>query len=241
MVPRMMDETAGAMLKGWCETKGIRVLTGTEVTKVEQGADGLTVTVSSGGSLPAKLLVVAAGVSPNIGFLASSGIAIDHGIKVDDHMATNVPDVYAAGDVAQAKDMSTGEYSVLAIQPTAVEHGHVAALNMAGRPTPYQGSLNMNVLDTIGLISCSFGSWMGVKGGDSARTVDEAHSKYLRLEFDGDKLVGAQTVGMTNNIGMVRGLIQTRLPLGAWKDKLMKSPQRLAEAYVATAQGIGPV
>ena len=240
MVPRMMDETAGAMLKNWCETKGITILTSTEVTKVEQNADGLNIHVSSGDTLPAKLLVVAAGVQSNIGFLASSGITIDHGIKVDNHMATNVPDIYAAGDVAQAKDMSTGEYSVLAIQPTAVEHGRIAALNMAGQPTPHEGSLNMNVLDTIGLISSSFGSWMGVDGGDSARSVDEVHSKYLRLEFDGDKLVGAQTVGLTEHIGVVRGLIQTGLRLGAWRDKLIKSPQRLAEAYVATAQGISP-
>lgn len=240
MVPRMMDETAGAMLKNWCETRGLRVLTATEITKVNNATNGLTVSVSSGEQLPAKLLVVATGVSPNIGYLASSGIKIDHGIEVDDHMATNVPDIYAAGDVAQAKNMSTGEYSVLAIQPTAVEHGRVAALNMAGRPTPYQGSLNMNVLDTIGLISSSFGSWMGVSGGQSARTVDEARCKYLRLEFDGDILVGAQTIGLTDHIGMVRGLIQTGLPLGAWKEKLMKSPERLAEAYVATAQGIHP-
>jgi len=125
--------------------------------------------------------------------------------------------------------------------PFVTEHGRIAAQNMAGLVTPHEGSLNMNVLDTIGLISSSFGSWMGVEGGDSGRLVDETGYRYLRLEFDGDRLVGGQAVGLTENVGILRGLIQTGLHLGAWKDKLIKSPQRLAEAYVATAQGIGPV
>ncbi len=239
MVPRMMDEIAGNMLKSWCEAKGVTVLTGTQVTHVAEGSEGLHINLSSDKKLAANLLVVAAGVRPNVGFLASSGIQIDQGIRVDDHMATNAKDIYAAGDVAQAKDMSTGEYSVLAIQPTAVEHGRIAALNMAGEQTPYKGSLNMNVLDTIGLISSSFGSWMGVEGGDSARLTDESAHKYLRLEFKGDKLVGAQAVGLTDHIGILRGLIQTELRLGDWKNKLVKAPQRITEAYVATAQGIG--
>ena len=64
-------------------------------------------------------MVVAAGVAPNTGFLDGSGIAVDVGIKVDNHMRTSVADIYGAGDVVQALDRSTGEYSVLAIQPTA--------------------------------------------------------------------------------------------------------------------------
>lgn len=240
MVPRMMDEIAGAMLQRWCESKGVRVLTGTRIKKIKKKKSGLKVKTSEGKKLKAQLVVVAAGVAPNTDFLEGSGIVTDIGIRVDEHMATSVADIYGAGDVVQAKDLSTGEYHVLAIQPTAVEHGRIAALNMAGKTTPHEGSLNMNVLDTMGLISSSFGAWMGVDGGESARLVDEDASRYLRLEFSGDRLVGAQAVGLTENIGILRGLIQTELPLGHWKDRLLKSPERLAEAYVATSQGIGP-
>ena len=62
--------------------------------------------------------------------------------------------------------------------------------------------------------------------------------RYLRLEFDGDRLAGVQAVGFTDHIGVARGLIETKIRLGRWKDVLMKSPERLAEAYVACAQGI---
>ena len=241
MVPRMMDETAGAMLKRWCEDKGVRVLTGTQIKGIAESRDGLDVALSSGKSLPARLVVVAAGVASNIGFLKGSGIDTDAGVKVDGFLRTSAPDVYAAGDVAQARDMSTGEFSVLAIQPVAADHGRIAALNMAGHETPHKGSLNMNVLATIGLVTSSFGAWEGVKGGTSARMCDDNAYRYLRLEFDGDRLAGAQAVGLTDHIGIARGLIQTKLRLGRWKDILMTSPERLAEAYVATSQGIAPV
>jgi hypothetical protein len=103
--------------------------------------------------------------------------------------------------------------------------------------TPHRGSLNMNVLDTMGLISSSFGLWQGASGGQTAKLVDDEGFKYLKLEFDGDRLVGAQCVGLTDHVGMLRGLIQTGFRLGAWKDKLMESPERLREAYLAVAQG----
>ena len=241
MVPRMMDDTAGAMLKRWCEDKGVRVLTSSQITKIAKAKNGLEVSVSGGDTLPAKLVVVAAGVAPNTDFLKKSGIKTGTGVRVDEHLATNAPGVFAAGDVAEARDLSTGDWDVLAIQPVAVEHGYIAGLNMSGTPTPHRGSLNMNVLDTLGLISSSFGSWMGVEGGESGRLVDEDGYRYLRLEFSGDQLVGGQAVGMTENIGTMRGLIQTGLHLGDWKDRLMESPQRLTEAYVATSQGVGHV
>ncbi len=241
MVPRMLDKTAGAMLEKWCKSKSVDVRTNTRVTEVSGNTPNLQISLDSGDKIEASLLVVAAGVTPNIGFLASSGVETGQGVKVDKYLRTNQPNIYAAGDVAEGRDFSTGEFSVLAIQPTAVEHGRIAALNMAGKPTPHQGSLNMNVLDTLGLVSSSFGSWMGVSGGESATVVDENTYRYMRLEFDGDKLVGAQALGLTEHVGVIRGLIQTELPLGHWKSRLMKSPERIAEAYVACAQGLGPI
>jgi NAD(P)H-nitrite reductase large subunit len=129
---------------------------------------------------------------------------------------------------------------MLAIQPVAVEHGRIAGQNMAGRKTQHRGSLNMNVLDTMGLISSSFGLWQGKPGGETASLTDHDKFQYLKLNFQGDRLIGAQCVGMTDHVGMLRGLIQTGLRLGPWKDKLMASPERLREAYVAVAQS-GPI
>ena len=241
MVPRMLDETAGGMLQRWCEAKGVRVLTGARVERISRAANGgpaLRCTLSGGTELPAQLVVLAAGVRPNVDFLVASGMAMDGGIRVDQFLRSSVPDVYAAGDCAAARDLSTGAHGLLAIQPTAVEHGRIAALNMAGRPTPHRGSLNMNVLDTLGLVSSSFGLWQGAPGGSQAIAVDERGWRYLRLEFADDRLVGAQAVGLTDHIGLLRGLIQTGLRLGAWSERLMRAPERIAEAYIAVAHGM---
>lgn len=236
MLPRMMDDAGAAMIKRWCEAKGVTVLTSTAVKSVEAAGKGLKLDVG-GNSLEADLVVCATGVRPNIEFLAGSGIETDQGILVGDRLQTNKPGIYAAGDVAQGPDFSTGERMVHAIQPTASEHGRIAAANMAGADTPYRGSLIMNVLNTVGLITASYGLWQGVNGGDQVVVQDEDAYKYLRLEFDGDVLVGSLSLGLTQHVGVLRGLIQTKAPLGPWKARLMQNPHLIMEAYLECAQG----
>ena len=164
MLPRMMDEVGGDMIARWCEGKGVRVLTGVRVDSVATGNDALALSLDNGESLPADLLVCATGVSPNVDFLVGTGIDMEDGVLVDAHLQSSIAGVYAAGDVAQGPDFSTGLRQVHAIQPTASEHGRIAALNMAGRPTRFRGSLSMNVLNTLGLISSSFGLLDGGRG-----------------------------------------------------------------------------
>lgn len=240
MVPRMMNDTAGNMIKQWCIDKGVSVHTSTRVLSIERQSDRLGVQLSDGGSIEADLVVSATGVASNIDFLDGSGINTDHGVVVDRNLQTNIPGVYAAGDVAQGLDFSTGEYSVQAIQPTASEHGQIAARNMFGLSKAlHNGSVNMNVLDTLGLISSSFGLWMGVENGDQSELHNPARYQYINLQFQEDVLVGATSLGLTQHVGVLRGLIQSRIKLGRWKSKLMDDPTRIMEAYMANTQAIG--
>ncbi len=234
MVPRMMNDKAAAMLKRWCAAKGVAVKTGTKVTKIEKSGRGLTVHLDRGKPVAASLVVVATGVKSNVGFLDGSGVKVKQGVVVDDRLQSSAPGIFAAGDVAEGPDFSGG-WSVHAIQPTAADHGRIAALNMAGHPARYKGSLAMNVLDTAGLISASFGRWDGVKGGDFAEAADKAAYRYIRLAFDGDRLIGALALGLTDHVGVIRGLIQTEVALGDWKQKLMSDPHRVMDAYLARA------
>jgi len=239
MVPRMLDEVAGGLLKRWCENKGITVLTNSGVASIEQDKKRLAVQLDTGDTLPADLVITATGVRSNVDFLAGSGIEIEQGILVNPYLETNQQGIFAAGDVAQGRDYSTGGYAVQAIQPTAVEHGRIAAANMVNQESMlHPGSLNMNVLDTLGLISASFGQWMGVEGGEHVVLIDEDRYRYLNLQFDGDYLTGASSLGHTQHIGVLRGLIRSRVPLGVWKARLMNDPTRLMEAYLGSVQGV---
>ena len=240
MVPRMLNDKAGGLLEKWCIDKGIDVHTSCSVESVK-GADNneVEVSLSDGSKLPAALVITATGVKPNVAMLEGTDIKLDIGILVNHSMQTSNDDVYAAGDVAQGIDFSTGNFEVQAIQPTATDHGRIAALNMSGNTSEHHGTLNMNILDTVGLISCSFGLWMGVDGGEQAELYNPDEFQYINLQFDGDCLVGASTVGKTQHIGVLRGLIESRIDLGEWKARLMEDPTSIMEAYMACTQELG--
>ncbi len=238
MVPRMMGPTAGGMIRDWCETKGVQVFTGTRVEAIEPGTP-LMVHLSNGQKVAADLVISAAGVRPAIGFLENSGITCLQGVLTDEHLQTSVPGIYAAGDCAEAFDKVSGKTIVSAIQPNAAEQARVAALNMVGRKTELKGVTQINVLDTLGLISASFGNWEGVAGGEQVELTDKAEGRHLSLQFKGDVMVGCNSVGWTEHVGVMRGLVEGQVKLGSWKATLMADPTRLMDAYLASAQGQG--
>jgi NADPH-dependent 2,4-dienoyl-CoA reductase/sulfur reductase-like enzyme len=147
--------------------------------------------------------------------------------------------IYAAGDVTEAAGFHSGKPELNAVQPNAVDQARVAAHNMAGGAAVSGGSLAINVLDTLGLISTSFGQWQGVgkeQGGAGVELVDEANYRYLSLQFKDDILIGATSIGWTDHVGALRGLVQTQAPLGEWKDRLLADPTCFMAAYLGTAQ-----
>lgn len=259
MVPRMMGPVAGGMIRDWCEAKGVQVFTGTKVEAISRGAEkgllgklasavglasddasgALQVRLSNGQTVEADLVISATGVRPAIGFLKDSGITCLQGVLTDQHLQTNVPGIYAAGDCAEALDMVSGKTIVSAIQPNAAEQARVAALNMLGQKTELKGVTQINVLDTLGLISTSFGNWEGVAGGQSAVLTDKAAGRHLSLQFKDDVMIGCNSVGWTEHVGVIRGLVEGQVRLGDWKDRLMHDPTKLVDAYLDCAQGQG--
>jgi len=235
MVPRMMGPTAGGMIKAWCESKGVRVFTGTRVDAIEPHRP-LRVKLSNGQQLECDLLISATGVKPNIGFLEKTGITCLLGVLTDEHLQTSVPGIYAAGDCAEAFDKVSGKTIVSAIQPNAAEQARVAALNMVGRKAELRGVTQINVLDTLGLISTSFGDWQGAPGGEHVELTDRGAGRHLSLQFSGDRLIGCNSIGWTDHVGAMRGLVEGQVRLGEWKQRLLDDPTQLMPAYLASAQ-----
>jgi NAD(P)H-nitrite reductase large subunit len=239
VLPRMLDKQGATAVEGWLRARGIAVHTGAQVKAIEKGANGkLTLSLSTGATLSTALVILATGIQANTDFLAGSGITVNGGVVVDARMQTNISGVYAAGDVAAGPDLLTGAPAVHAIQPTAVDHGRIAGANMAGRETPYPGSLLINVLDVVKLHCASFGLWRE-DGRDVTVVSNPTRPLYRKYVWEGDRMVGALFVGpiddvtMLNDVGMAKGFIQTKTPLGAWAKYVRSHPTDLRRAYIA--------
>ncbi len=238
VLPRMLDPLAAHIVEQWLREKQVEVHTGTVVTRIEPLSDGTKqVCLANGRNLVADLVVLAVGIQPNVELARSAGLEIDQGILVDDRMQTSVPFVYAGGDVAQGPVLGSSDRAIHAIQPTAVDHGRIAGANMAGKPVRYSGSLAMNIVDVCGLQTASFGRWDS--GAAHAVVIHNPQDKiYRKLVWEKDRVVGAifigraEDMGMLTDVGMVKGMIQTQVPLGIWKHYLEKNPFDIRRAFV---------
>ena len=236
MLPGMLSKGAGRLVQRWCEGKGIAVHASTRVTAIGTAemwdlASPKLVRLSTGVQLEADLVVHCTGAVPNVGFLKGSGIKCLRGVVVDASMQTSMPGVYAAGDCAERFDTHTGRSIISGVQPNAADQAYCAALNMTGKRAVQRGVRRIDVVDTMGLISSSFGQWQGMRGGQWVEYCDSRSYQYLRLEFGRDMLVGCNAVGLTEYSGILRGLIQHQVRLGEWKNRLLENPLLVKEAY----------
>ena len=232
LAPRVLsaafDDKAGRLVAKRLEEVGIKVHCGTQTSEIKRGSDGMVqgVTLKDGAFLPAQAVVIAIGVVPAANLAKEAGITVDRGIVVDEALASSDPDVYAAGDVAQAKDLILDENRVVPIWPNAFNQGFYAGKNMAGAMSPYTGGLAMNSIAFYGLPTVSVGvvnpapTETGIEVSDN---LDEEHGTYRKLVFKDGKLVGYVLVGEIDIAGLYTGFIRFKFPLdAATKEKLVK-------------------
>ncbi|MEN8181785.1 MAG: FAD-dependent oxidoreductase [Myxococcota bacterium] len=238
VLPRMLDPAAAAMVEARLAAVGIEVHKGVPVEALEAAGGRQRLTLAGGATLECDLAVMATGIQANTEFLEGSGVELDQAILVDEQLRTSRTNIYAAGDVAQGPDLFGGPRRVQAIQPVAVDHGRVAGANMAGAGIAYSGSLTVNILAAQGVEATSFGRWG--EEGEVTVVANPASHIYRRYVFEEDRLVGGILVGPTlavsglNDVGMLKGLVQTGVRLGPWKAYLSENPMELRRVFVAS-------
>jgi NAD(P)H-nitrite reductase large subunit len=243
ILPRMVDDACAAIVDRWLRRHGVEIRAGATLTKVEEIKGKRKLSFKSGAPIVADAVIMATGIRTNLEWLKDSGLEMAQdgqgGIVVDDHLRSNVKNVYAAGDVARGKNLVTGAAEVHAIEPTAQEHGRVVGANMAGRDVAYRGSLLMNIVEVCHLDVASFGGWDD-KGAEVFTGVRSERSQYRKLLFRGGRLTGAMICGpaediwTTNDVGILKGLVQTGSDLSAWKAHLARDPFDVKPAFMAT-------
>lgn len=215
VLPQMLDAEMSALVERRLREHGVEVLTNCKAEAVLGGASGITAVRAGGREIACDLLVCAAGVRPDLPLVAGSGIATAAGILVDEHMQTNVPGVYAAGDIVEAADTQS-QYRVLANWPNATNGGRIAALNMMGVERRSRGMESINVVRIFEVAVSSFGTNKG------ERTLRYEEKGVLRkLALSGGRIVGAQMYGDVNRTGLLHELMVKGRDVSALEGELL--------------------
>ena len=214
----MLDPETSELVLEMMLKRGIQVRRGDRADAVaftgEDRARG--VMMLSGAELSADLMVAATGLRPNIGFLSGSGIETGWGVLVDDRLRTNVPNIYAAGDVAETIDRITGERYVHAIFPNAVSQGQVVAYNLLGWNTVYEGADNMNSLKHLGLPVMA----VGQMEGEELRARQDGSLRKIFLQ--NDRIVGFRLTGDASSAGIYLSLMNRKANVAPLRSRLLE-------------------
>ncbi|MDX9953896.1 MAG: FAD-dependent oxidoreductase [Anaerolineae bacterium] len=151
LMPMQLDTEGAAILQGFVEAQGYHVFLGTAAKTVLGDGKVESVLLSNGETVPAQIMVVAAGVRPNSRLAQEAGLTIDRGILVDEWMRTSAPDVYAAGDVARFQGICW------AIVPTAQAQARIAVANILGQEARYENLAPATALKVAGIDVNSMG------------------------------------------------------------------------------------
>ncbi|HOP95239.1 MAG TPA: FAD-dependent oxidoreductase [Dictyoglomaceae bacterium] len=192
LLPRQLDEEGAKILQKKIEEKfGFEFYLGVKTKRIiqrEQKFIGLE--LEDGRKIDGDLLIISAGISPNMELAQNSQINVNKGIIVNEYMETNIENIYAAGDCAEFSGRIYG------IIPAALEESQIAGKNMIGEKTVYKGTIPSNTLKVTGIDLTSIGEIMPEGPGYEILTrKDEEKGLYRKLIFKENILVGAILLG----------------------------------------------
>lgn len=229
ILPQQFDVPAAAILQQEMQRADIKFILGTGIKEVTAptlwNRGRRNVVLENGDRLPTELIIVATGTRPNTTLLKGTGVRINQGIAVDKHMATEAPDIFAAGDVVETRDVVTGRIGLTPIWPNAVAQGRVAAYNMAGQVRAYGGMIGMQNTVTFRNVTAVAAGLAQAEDGDYELCTDyrPGQNHYKKLVLHDDIIVGLIMVGDIRQAGVYAALMRSRCNVARFKTKLLQA------------------
>lgn len=222
ILPSILDEEGSKLVQEYIEKKGVKFYLSDSVAKFENG----TATLKSGAEVPYDIVVIAVGVRPNVELAENAGIEVNRGILTDIHCATNLPDIYAAGDCTVSHNIASDQDQILALLPNAYMQGETAGIEMAGGEANYDKAIPMNAMGMLGLHMIT----AGVYDGEVYK--EQNCEGYKKLFVKDGKLKGYILIGdVIKRAGIYTSLIREQTSLDEIDFDLIKhSPQLMAFA-----------
>lgn len=224
LMERQLDADAAGFLKRAVEARGVEVLLGAHSDAIAGEAHATGLSLKDGRVIPADLVVVACGVTPNADLARSAGLEVKRGIVVDDTLATSDPSISAIGECAEHRGVAYG------LVAPAYEQARVLARRLAGEDARYEGSVVATNLKVSGVPVFSAGDVTGGAGSESIVLTDRGLGLYRRLIVRDGLLIGAVLFGDTADGLFYLDLITNRTPITAMRADLAFGRDAIAAA-----------
>ncbi len=213
LLPRQLDVDGAKKLQNIMEGMGFSFRLDAKTKEISGDRQATGVLLESGEEIPAELVIISAGVRPNLEIAGPLGLDTNMGIKVDAQMRTNRPNIFAAGDVAEVNGALYG------IWPAAMDQGKIAGLNMAGENTVYEGTTMANTLKVVEIDLASAGNIDADNEFESQ--VVSKENIYKKVVFDKDRIIGCIMLGRTKGFRKITQAMGEKKSVSTIKDQLL--------------------
>lgn len=232
----VLDKKSSQIIQKHIIEVGIDIITNNTVKEII-GSDSLIsgVILKDGKKVDCEMVLVAIGVIPSLELVKKTKVKVNRGILVNDRMETNIPGIFAAGDVVEAYDLVYQARRLTPIWPDAYRQGSIAGYNMSGIEKRHEGSLLMNAIEFYSLPFTSVGlinpedKFSNPKSQAKAQkeykvlTKHNAREKtYKKIVLKENVIVGAIFVGAIERAGIITGLIKDKTNVKNFKEELLE-------------------
>ncbi len=201
LLPRQLDIEGAARLQRFFEDMDFTFLLGETTKEIVGGSRVEQVTLENKAAIPAEMVIISAGVRPDLKLAGMLGLETDQGIIVDKYMRSSKPDIYAAGDVIEFNGRTYG------IWPAAMEQGKIAGINISGGNTAYEGTTLSNILKVAGIDLASAGD---IDENNQYESITAATDTiYKKAVIDNNKVIGCIMLGDRKNFNRISRAIAT--------------------------------
>ena len=223
VLSQVVDTDSAQIVGRWLAENGLKIGTGLAPIKILGDKEVSGVLLDNGEKKECRIVVIGKGVNSNKDIVKETKIKAHWGIFTNSYLQTNADNIYTAGDVAETRDLISGESVTAALWTSAAEQGRIAGLNMAGEKRQYPGSIPANSVDFFGLPIISMGHVRGKK--EPAEVITRSRPdryQYKKMFLRGNCLVGAVLIGNIDNAGVYLALIRRQADISSVKDLLVE-------------------
>jgi nitrite reductase (NADH) large subunit len=216
ILPRQMDPEGAKILQGRMESMGFSFFLNGQSKEIlgKETVEG--VRLKDGGTVEGQMVIVSAGVKPNIKLAQAMGLETKSGILVNDRLETKSEGIFAAGDVAEHRGRCYG------IWPTAQRQGETAGVNMAGGNALYEGTVVSNTLKVVGIDLTTAGEIDAEGKLDCVVRSDREKCTYCKVAFKEDKIVGCIVLGDVEERSEILDAVGKNVNIKKIKKSLLK-------------------